>query len=256
MYILVDPSIQSDYHIDLKLAPSFSFSYSLGSFSLYSAHCCSSIAPFLWTFGFFSLWANVSQLVSHSAQGPSEKERREKDRGETLRETIWQWTRNALIPWEREKETDRDGIISIAFTFDTHSRGGTDNCRDCVCVCMGNYRAAALWLTDDRFSFSFFLFEIWKMEELLLLLLLYQVTPTLPKKVLVEICENSLFLFSFNVSVDVCDVDTRLSISKVRLMWSYSQKWNEWDSQLFVCLSTVQLLRRLVKGQKRGPRND
>jgi hypothetical protein len=158
----------------------------------------------------------------------------------------------------RERERDRQRWNNIYRIYIRYSQQRRNRQLPGLCVCV--WETIELlhfgWLTTD-FLFLFFLFEIWKMEELLLLLLLlYQVTPTLPKKVLVEICENSLFLFSFNVSVDVCDVDTRLSISKVRLMWSYSQKWNEWDSQLFVCLSTVQLLRRLVKGQKRGPRND
>ena len=189
--------------------------------------------------GFFSLWANVSQLVSHSAHGQRVRERDEKK----IEERLWESERDSKLfgngpetLWFHERDRQRwNNIYRIYIRYSQQRRNRQ---LPGLCVCAGNYRAAALWLTDWRpiFFFFFFCLKYEKWRNYYYCRIKWR---QLFQKRFWENCENSLFYSVSMCQYDVCDVDTRLSISKVRLMWSYSQKWNERDSQLSVYSAAV-----------------
>ena len=115
--------------------------------------------------GFFSLWANVSQLVSHSAHGQRVRERDEKK----IEERLWESERDSKLfgngpetLWFHERDRQRwNNIYRIYIRYSQQRRNRQ---LPGLCVCVGNYRAAALWLTDWLPIFFFFFFFVWNMK--------------------------------------------------------------------------------------------
>ena len=198
--------------------------------------------------GFFSLWANVSQLVSHSAHGQRVRERDEKK----IEERLWESERDSKLfgngpetLWFHERDRQRwNNIYRIYIRYSQQRRNRQ---LPGLCVCVGNYRAAALWLTDWRpiFFFFFFCLKYEKWRNYYYCRIKWR---QLFQKRFWENCENSLFY-----SVSMCQ-----STCVTLIRGCQFQKWGWCDhtarsetKETLNCLSTVQLLRRLVKGQTR-----